>query len=814
MNDSRSSNVRKTPVGLVIAALAVVLAPSAFALDIHVAPNGSDNQPGTVASPVATLEAARKLARAQAGKEPISITVADGIYYFDKPLVLTSEDSGSASAQVIYRAEHEGKAILSGGMPLKLQWEPYQNGIYQARTPPGMKFDQLFVNGVRQIMARYPNYDPAKKDVPYRGSAADAISPERVAKWADPDGGYIHAMHPSLWGGFDYQITGKDAAGNVTYIGGWQNNRPAGMHDQFRMVENIFEELDAPGEWFHNRKTDTLYFYPPAGVDLATATIEGVRLPSLIEFQGSQEKPVRFVSFDGFTLRHTARTFMENKEPLLRSDWTIYRGGTVLFTGTESCALLNSFIDQPGGNAVFVNDYNRRLHLAGLHIFDCGASGVAFVGDPKAVRDPAFQYDAPHDVAHTDRTPGPLTDNYPMDCILDDSLIHEVGTVEKQGAGVEISMSRRITVRHCSIYDTSRAGINIGDGCWGGDVIDGCDVFNTVQETGDHGSFNSWGRDRFWMPNPDATAPEVAKDTNLPFLDVIEPITIRNSRWRCDHGWDIDLDDGSTNYVITHNLLLKGGLKLREGYRRIVTNNIMVNNTLHPHVWYPDSGDVFTGNIVMAAYRPANMRSGKWGKEIDHNLFASNSSDRLSFAEHGVDANSVVGDPQFADPAHGDFTVRNTDLLSQIGFKNFPMDHFGVQKPSLKALAATPEMPEVEMKIDTTPHTAAPATAATWMGATLQCPQGEEMSAYGVSFDTKGVAIKEIDPNSPLGGPQGLHKGDLILGLDGSQITSIDDLSKAIDSIKDGDLQLRVIRDQKKTTLDLVLSGLEKPQSE
>ena len=23
---------------------------------------------------------------------------------------------------------------------------------------------------------------------------------------------------------------------------------------------------------------------------------------------------------------------------------------------------------------------------------------------------------------------------------------------------------------------------------------------------------------------------------------------LRNNRWRCDHGWDIDLDDGSTNY--------------------------------------------------------------------------------------------------------------------------------------------------------------------------------------------------------------------------------------------------------------------------
>ena len=81
-----------------------------------------------------------------------------------------------------------------------------------------------------------------------------------------------------MWGDFHYAITGKDAAGDVTYEGGWQNNRRMGMHDQYRFVENIFEELDAPGEWFLNEKTATLYFYPPAATDLRTATVEAVRL--------------------------------------------------------------------------------------------------------------------------------------------------------------------------------------------------------------------------------------------------------------------------------------------------------------------------------------------------------------------------------------------------------------------------------------------------------------------------------------------------------------------------------------------------------
>ncbi len=92
-----------------------------------------------------------------------------------------------------------------------------------------------------------------------------------------------------MWGDFHYVITGKDAAGNVAYEGGWQNNRRMGMHDRYRFVENIFEELDAPHEWFLDEKTSTLYYYPPKGLDLARAKVEVVGLRHLIEFRGLQK---------------------------------------------------------------------------------------------------------------------------------------------------------------------------------------------------------------------------------------------------------------------------------------------------------------------------------------------------------------------------------------------------------------------------------------------------------------------------------------------------------------------------------------------
>jgi hypothetical protein len=778
--------------------LTIFLAVSANAAEIYIAPSGSDSNPGSRNAPLKTLGAARDAARKIAGGKPVTVRVADGVYYLPETLVFKAADSGTKEHPVIYAAENEGKAVISGGLKLEFKWQPYKDGIFQASTPQGLVIDQLFINGNRQRMARYPNYDPAKTTAAYQGFAADAFSNERAAKWSDPAGGFIHAMHSARWGGYHYRITGKDADGSVAYEGGWQNNRQSGMHPEFRMVENIFEEVDAPGEWFHNAKTHTLYFMPEPGMNLASATAEIVRLRHLVEFEGTESAPVRFVTLKGFVFRHAARTFMETKEPLLRSDWTIYRGGAVTLTGTEDVSILDVEFDQPGGNAVFVSNYNRRALVKGGHIHDAGASGICFVGDPNAVRNPLFEYGQTHELTKIDLTLGPKDNNFPADCAVEDCLIHGIGRVERQPAGVQISMSQGIIVRDSSIYDCARSGINIGDGCWGGHLIERCDVFDTVLETHDHGSFNSWGRDRYWMSDHRGVSmPEVKKNPKLPFLDVVIPIVIRDSRWRCDHGWDIDLDDGSSNYEIYNNLMLRGGLKFREGYGRKGYNNILVNCGLHPHVWFDDSGDSFDSNIVMAGHSDIGMPSG-WGRNVDRNFFTSTAA--LEGAKSkGCDANSAAGDPHFVNPEAGDFRVKEDSPALKIGFRNFPMDQFGVKKPSLKAMAKTPEIPAVNA-FDEGTGTAALAQVHYWLGASLHGLQGEEFSAFGVAREEGGVQLVEVPEDSPAAAV-GLKSNDLIQAVNGTKTSDTAGLFAALLAAGDASLQLKVVRHQKAANL-------------
>jgi hypothetical protein len=805
LSSSFPPSMRVPRVWVVLGMLGVGLF-SGWSAEFHVGPEGRDDGPGTKEAPLRTLGRARDLARAFAGREPVTIHLLEGVHYLPETLVFTAEDSGTAEAPVVWQAaEGGGRPVISGGVPLRIDWQPARDreGVLEGRVPEGLEIDQLYLDGVALPMARYPNHDPAVRH--FNGFAADAFSPERVSRWSDPAGGFLHAMHRHEWGDFHYRILGKDADGALRFEGGWQNNRRLGMHDRYRMVEHVLEELDAPGEWFHDRRGRRLLMIPPAGVDVSKAVLEAVRLRHLVELRGTRRRPVRFVTFRGLAFRHAARTFMDNREPLLRSDWTTYRGGALVFEGTEDCGLRDATVSEVGGNAVFVTGYNRRVVVESCHITRAGANGVAFVGEPGAVRNPLFEYGERQRLSDLDLAPGPKSEDYPADCRVEDCLIHLTGRVEKQTAPVQIAMARRITVRHCSIHDVPRAGINIGDGTWGGHVIEFCDVFDTVLETGDHGSFNSWGRDRYWeLRDLDSNRLTDGPHWRLPLLDAVEPVILRNNRWRCDHGWDIDLDDGSSNYEIRDNLCLNGGIKLREGFYRTCENNIMVGNSFHPHVWYRGSEDAFRRNIVFDTYKPIRVPT-PWGRECDANLLhVAGMAPALAATalqkQSGRDARSLAGDALFVDPAAGDYRVREGSPALELGFRNFPMNRFGVRTPWLRALARTPRLPAVAGAGPGTGQ--GEAVRLRWFGAVLRdLASREEASAVGVGLDVGGVLVVEV-PRDSRASRLGLEPMDLVQSFHWKPVRRAADFEELLKD-HSGGAELGVRRRQQDITLSV-----------
>jgi hypothetical protein len=787
--------------------------------EIFVATNGDDANPGTKAQPLKTIAAAQAKVRAHPdrGVVPITVTVLPGTYYVGKTIAFTSADSGSQTAPVTYRGG--GTATLSGGAPLQLTWTPYKNGIMQASVPAGvsanLSFDVLFLDGRRQRMARYPNYHAGAGA--FGGGSADAVSQSHVGSFTHPPSsnqpGFLHGLHAQRWGSEHYVIQGVDSNHNLQTIGPLCNGRPDGLADGTQVVENVFDELDVPNEWYFDRggccgTAGTLYFYPPAGVDLSNPssyTLEVAGIERIFEFDGgcgaaaaptsppsecASSEPVQWITLDGFHYTDTSRTFAQCNETLLRSDWNIYRGGTVFVTGAEHVTISNGSFDQLGGAGVFVNGYDSDVAVTGNLFVDTGTSAILFIGSNKAVRNALIGYGtASVPVGQLDMTPGPQTNDYPRSCSATENLIHDIGDPVLQVAGVGIDMAQDITVSHNSIYNTPRAGINVGDGCWGGHVISYNDVFATVLYTGDHGSFNSWGRDRYWDYSTGAIESRVGTDaTGLPLLDVVKPITLANNRWRCDNGWDVDLDDGSTNFVITNNIFLSGGLKWREGYGRTGNNNVFVKQDSTPcapggpstsgcmsvHVWPTSSNDVFTHNIFWG-YDPIGPDA--YGRDLDSNLFQSASA--LSAAHgYGVDMHSASGDPGFIDAANGNFQLMTTSAALALGITSLPPDTYGVTTLSLRAQAATPPFGPVGLGAVSADAGARDCTTqATWRGATVENLCGlNELTVVGLGSDV-GVFVPSV-PAGSQAATDGFQALDVILQFAGQDVASLDDLNR------------------------------------
>eukprot|EP01112_Ceratiomyxa_fruticulosa_P011056 TRINITY_DN2973_c0_g1_i3.p1 TRINITY_DN2973_c0_g1~~TRINITY_DN2973_c0_g1_i3.p1 ORF type:complete len:456 (+),score=86.88 TRINITY_DN2973_c0_g1_i3:344-1711(+) len=121
--------------------------------------NGDDGNVGSYKSPFRTVHKALEISRKIGGAN--TIYFRGGIHYLDQPIELGSSDSGLLLSS--YPSE---VAQLNGGIPLKLNWKPYNitNGMnIWVADLTGQNIDKIHglqINGQRAVRARFPNADP------------------------------------------------------------------------------------------------------------------------------------------------------------------------------------------------------------------------------------------------------------------------------------------------------------------------------------------------------------------------------------------------------------------------------------------------------------------------------------------------------------------------------------------------------------------------------------------------------------------------------------------------------------------------------
>ena len=719
--------------------------------EFYISPVGSDANLGSKEQPFRTIPRAREAVRQskQKTKGPITVWIRSGTYYLNEPVVFEPADSGTTDGWIKYAAYPGEKATMSGGKRLDCDWVPYQEGIWRCEIPEAregkLNFTQLFVNGKRQVRARFPNYDnsdpkhfsgyikavdkigdeildphpSADDDMTFSEGTPRGIfyDPNTFSKkrWNKPAEAVIHIYQSHYWGNLQWQVKDIDWENHRIWFsdGGYQmgakwSNDPCNVngHSKF-YFENVFEELDTPGEWYLDRDQRFLYYFPEEDLDLVSAVVEIPVLEEIIQFKGTQRDPVHHLILEGFRFAHTTSTFLQTYTIPSLSDWSIHCGGTVFLESARDCIIRDCFFDAVGGNAVFMSKYNRGNIVTGCKFVETGDSAICFVGSQETT-------------VGTQR-------NFCFECRAENNLIHDCGIFGKQIAGVYISRAKRISVAHNKIYNMPRAGICIGDGTWGGHIIEYNHIHETCRETGDHGPFNAWGRDKYWCL-AQSHSPYINRrshDIKGVLEDAMEPVIVRHNFFKEDAGWGLDLDDGASNYEIYNNLCVGVSLKLRKGAYRTIYNNIWVNGANSPcfHVGNDNNHDRYFRNITVMsikAMKPENdlnfamgasygelytliapPASSPWLEEIDFNCFYNDIGEfiarvqtraesdfeddwkdvglkmekkRYTFAEWralGFDQHSVFADPMFMDAEGGDYRLKPESPAIKLGFVSF-----------------------------------------------------------------------------------------------------------------------------------------------
>ena len=321
-------------------------------LNVYIATDGDDRNPGTEDRPLASLKEARNRIRQLKGtkglpKGAVTIWIKDGIYRFDETLKLSAEDSGTEDSPIIYRAREDGEVTFDGSRNIPTEsLEPVTDQDTLVRLSPTAKGEvmqinvtdsqlvellrssgsRLSFNGKMMQLARFPNVGYAhidrilEKGAVYTHGRTFGPAPEYSME--NPVGGEftIYEQHSGKWEEELKRTQKAEVTGYLSYDWYKENHRIASIKDgviklqeysrygilgrekipRRFYVTNLLCELDQPGEWYFDEIGSKLFIWPFEPMD--ESTVLGVWAgPSFVELSGASH-----TTFQGLTIQGVA----------------------------------------------------------------------------------------------------------------------------------------------------------------------------------------------------------------------------------------------------------------------------------------------------------------------------------------------------------------------------------------------------------------------------------------------------------------------------------------------------------------------------
>jgi hypothetical protein len=258
----------------------------------------------------------------------IDVLLRGGTYRLAAAFALGTADSGQNGHQVVYAAYPGEKPVLSGARQITgfAMYDSAKN-VYRASVPAGTQSRQLFVNGVRAQRARGP-LNPSGFTL-----SGSAFTTADTSYASFTNGSSVEIVDDNAWkqmrcplasitvpsgGGSSLNVSPACFADNNTAVpnrGFPFNGAGLPKLDAITYVENAYQLLDTPGEFYLDSSAGFLYYMPRSGEDLGTADVELPTLEKLVDLSGSPGHlaPVNDTDsgavYSGAWSRYTGRTY-------------------------------------------------------------------------------------------------------------------------------------------------------------------------------------------------------------------------------------------------------------------------------------------------------------------------------------------------------------------------------------------------------------------------------------------------------------------------------------------------------------------------
>ena len=365
---------------------------------IYVRRDGNDDGTGSQSSPFATIARARNEVRKISAKMDgdIVVQIGEGVYPQEKTLVFDERDSGQNGGKVIYRGEGKNFPVLSGGKKVT-EWESYEKGIWRSRVEGLEMIREFYVNGKKQRLARFntrvkilsfyhPADDPSKnigivldrkileplshrEDLMFRYTVAwmcyfskcEGIVPINDKEWAV-------ILQPAF-----HMITTR------------KFNSPTERTSIY--IENAYELIDTPGEFYYDAHEGYLYYMPEQDVDLQTAECYIPVLEHLIHLCGSDlAHKVHDLTFENLHFAHAAYLYPLRfgfNSTQAQSVSTMTGEGELFFTpsnitldAAENISFINNDFSGLGAVALGLHNGVNNTRIIGNTFYDIKDSAI------------------------------------------------------------------------------------------------------------------------------------------------------------------------------------------------------------------------------------------------------------------------------------------------------------------------------------------------------------------------------------------------------------------------------------------------------